>query len=171
MDEDNREKNLGSNQERVSGDLGGETFNFYFHIFRWPLLFVLIGEIILIILRQKAVYLWFINLLFFAVLTLWLYYTYRVRMIHVIILGSLAGFILGFLIALFKLIFERKLYLFFNLISESVITLLFGFLISAATYLLISKESRKNNILSIKKEKKGGELNGRGTNDESNSGR
>jgi len=156
----------------VSSDLAGQTFNFYFRIFRWPLLITLLAEIALIIFDQKLVYLWFINLIFFVGLTLWIKYSYKVKLAHIVVLSGLSGFILGFLMALFKLVWTRKGYLIFNLISESFITLFFGVLISSATFMLVSKEYKKNSILPFKlNKKKGGGSNGRKTKNGGKSGK
>ncbi|MDZ7798715.1 MAG: hypothetical protein U5L76_03820 [Patescibacteria group bacterium] len=148
----------------VSSDLAGQTFNFYFKIFRWPLLGVLLVEIVLIVLDQKLIYLWFVNLIFFVGLTLWIKYIYKVRLAHIVVLNGLSGFILGFLMALFKLIWTRKGYLIFNLITESFITLFFGVLISAATFMIITKDYKNHSILPFKlNKKKGGGSDGRET--------
>ena len=142
-DKDNEEK-------RISSDLAGQTFAYYFRLFRWPVLGVLIAEIVLIILDQGMVYLWFINLLLFVGLTLWIKKVYEGNFIQSLVLNGLAGLTLGFLIALFKLVWHHKVYLFFNIITETVKSLLFRLIISAATYIVITKEYKDHSLLPFK---------------------
>jgi hypothetical protein len=47
--------------------------------------------------------------------------------------GLLAGFILGFILAIFKLVWYYKLWTAFNLITEPVTTAILGFLVSGVT--------------------------------------
>lgn len=148
----------------VSGDLAGKRISYYFNLFKWPVLVALLAEIILIIINQPNVYLWFVNLLLFVSLTVWVKYVYNLRLGQTIILSVCAGFILGFLVALFKLIWWHKFYLFFNVVTETMMVTMAGLLLSGGTYLVISKEYRKKEeslFNFIKKNKKGGGENGK----------
>ena len=154
-------------EKRVASDLAGQTVAYYFRLFRGPVLAVLAAQIVLVILDQKAIYLWFINLLLFIGLTVWLKKGYKGTLFQALILNGSAGLVLGFLLALFKLVWYRQVYLFFNLITETGITFLFGLLIAASTYIVLTREYKEHSILPFKisnkdKElKKGGETNGR----------
>lgn len=148
----------------VSGDLAGKRISFYFNFFKWPVLVALLAEIILIIINQPDVYLWFINLLLFVSLTVWVKYVNNLRLSQTVILGVCAGFVLGFLVSLFKLIWWHKLYWLFNVVTETVLVAMAGLLLSGGTYLVISKEHRKKEeslFNFIKKNKKGGGENGK----------
>lgn len=148
----------------VSGDLAGKRISYYFNLFKWPVLVALLAEIILIITNQLVVYLWFVNLLLFVSLATWAKFVNNLRLGQTIILGICAGFILGFLVSLFKLIWWHKLYLFFNVVTETMIVTMTGLLLSGGTYLLISREYRKKEeslFNFIKKNKKGGGENGK----------
>ena len=138
------EKKPDSEAASTQGILASKPFAFYIRLMRWPLLTAIALEMILLALSQKEVYLWFINLLLFIFLALWAYKIYQLKLGQVITLGSVCGFILGLMISLFRLVWFHKLYLFFNIITETIITLLAGFLISGATFLIITKEYRKN---------------------------
>ena len=92
------------------GILASKPFAFYIRLMRWPLLFAIALEMILLALSQKEVYLWFINLLLFIFLTLWEHKVYQLRLGQVITLGSVCGFILGLMVSLFRLIWFQAVF-------------------------------------------------------------
>jgi len=135
-------------QNYAQGILGGRPLNFYFKIAIWPTLILVVIEIITSLLWNKEVLNWFLDFLLFIGLSWYFIKVYQAKQIQVIILSILSGLIIGLLMALFKLIWLHKVYWFFNLISEPLITALAGLLISAATYLfLIRKDNKKNKEL------------------------
>ena len=127
------------------GVLAGRPLNFYFKIVVWP-------AIILAVVEIAASFIWdinilvlnlFLDILLFIGLSWYFIRTYQAKQIQVIILSVISGLIIGFLWAIFRLIWEHKFYLFFNLITEPLITALAGLLISAASYLFFTREYRK----------------------------
>ncbi|MFA5070435.1 MAG: hypothetical protein WC528_04085 [Patescibacteria group bacterium] len=149
--------------EGISGDLFGKTIGFYFSLFRWPVLAALVIEIFLIVFDQRLIYIWFVNLIIFVFLALWGRKINQLRLGQILFLGFSAGLVLGLLVAIFKLIWLHKFYLFFNLMFEAVVTALAGLLLCGGTYLLMTKEYKNQNSFSkyLKKNKKGGGENGR----------
>jgi hypothetical protein len=148
----------------VSGDLAGRPISFYFRLFKWPVLAALVVEIFLIVFNQPNVYLWSVNLLIFIGLTVWAKQVYNLRLGQAVILGIVSGFVLGLFVSLFKLIWWHKLYLFFNIVTETITTAMAGLLLSGGTFLVLSKEYRKKEeslFNFLKKNKKGGGEDGK----------
>jgi DNA integrity scanning protein DisA with diadenylate cyclase activity len=130
-------------QNYAQNVLGGRPLNFYFKIVIWPAVILVVIEIIISLIWNKDVLNWFLDFLLFIGLSWYFIKSYQAKQIQVIILSIFSGLIIGFLLALFKLIWLHKVYLFFGLITESLITASAGLLISAASYLFFTREYKK----------------------------
>lgn len=121
--------------------LAGRDFLYYWRHFRWPFVIVLVADVVLYVLSQPMLYVIFIDLVYFIYLGWLMTKRERGTQAHVITLGVTAGLVLGLTASLFKLLYFWQLYLFFNIISETLITGLIGLLISAAVYRILHRQA------------------------------
>ncbi len=114
--------------------VAGQPLSFYWRTARWPALAAGIVEIILVIAGQPNAYLWGVNLVFFIGLPVWLKSKQNLIFGRVLALNVLTGLLIGLLVAAFRLVWERQLYLIFNLVTEPLVTAAGGFLIGALAF-------------------------------------
>ncbi|MFH0853424.1 MAG: hypothetical protein V1853_03390 [bacterium] len=134
--------------------VSGQPLGLYWRAMRLGVLIVTTLEIILIITDRPAVYLWTINMIFFLYLGWWLHSKKLITFGSAITMGMLSGFTIGIFVAIFRLAWERKAFLFFGLITEPLITAAGGLLLGALAFTIFKpKETIEKNI--PKQESKG----------------
>ncbi len=111
--------------------IAGQSLVFYWQSARIPALIAATVNVILIISKLQPVYLWGINLLLVIGLCIWLKLEERLSFGSAVALSSVAGFFSGAIVAVFRLIWERKLFLVFNLITEPLLTAAGAFALAA----------------------------------------
>src|SRR3989338_10779616 len=102
--------------------LAGQPLSFYWRTARWPAVAASVVEIILVIAGQPNVYLWGVNLVVFIGLSIWLKTKGHLVFGRILAVNVLSGLLIGLIVAAFRLVWERKLYLIFNLVTEPLIT-------------------------------------------------
>ncbi|MFC1663011.1 hypothetical protein ACFL04_02470 [Patescibacteria group bacterium] len=149
--------------------LAGKDFLYYWNLFRWPFFIALAVNIILYVTIQPMVYIIFTDFLYFVFLGWMMAKREKGTQIQTATLGTIAGLALGFFVSVFKLIYYWKVYLFFNIITETLATGLAGLLFGAAIYLILHRKSHIHKAIvpgsglntDKNKKAKGGEQHGR----------
>ena len=144
--------------------LGSKPLGFYFALIKFPIIFVVVVEIVYFLSQKSFNYVWIFDLVAFGYVAAILAKKHRLGYKEIVIGGGFTGLFIGLFVAVFKLIYFRKLFYFFNLISEPAITTLVGIFFGIAVgYVLlhIFKTNEKINKETFPPfgEKKGGELN------------
>jgi hypothetical protein len=111
--------------------IAGQPLVFYWNAARLPALIVATIDAVLIIANLQNVYLWGVHLLLFIGLTIWLKLDGHFSFGSSVTLCATAGLLTGAGVAVFRLIWERKLYLVFNLITEPLLTAAGGFILAS----------------------------------------
>lgn len=111
--------------------IAGQTLGFYWNAARIPALIAAVVNMILIITDQPPIYLWGVYLVVFVGLAFWLRTKKILTFGSAVTLGACAGLFAGLLVAVFRLVWERKLFLVFNIITEPLLTAAGGFILSA----------------------------------------
>ncbi|MFH0952323.1 MAG: hypothetical protein V1838_04000 [Patescibacteria group bacterium] len=148
--------------------LGGQDFLYYWRYFRWPFLIILATNVALYVLQQVMLYVIFVDIIYFIFLSWLIVKRLKGNQVQAATMGTISGLALGLMVSIFKLIYFWKVYLFFNIITETLITGLVGLLIGAASYLVWHGKSHIRQVIvpgsdlenSKKIEKKGGERSG-----------
>jgi len=142
LENDNQDK---SRPEEIV--VSGQPLGLYWRAMRPGLLIVTALEIILIITNQPTAYLWTLNMIFFLYLGWWLRTKKLITFGSSVTMGMLSGFTIGMFLAIFRLAWERKAFLLFNLITEPLITAAGGFLLGALAFTIFKpKETVEKNI-------------------------
>ncbi|USN53639.1 MAG: hypothetical protein H6760_00495 [Candidatus Nomurabacteria bacterium] len=115
----------------------------YWRMARWPVAAATLVNAALLAAQQPWPYLWGINVLSFLGLAYWLQLKKRLTFGSASAMGIVAGLSLGFFVAIFRLVIERHAYLFFNLITEPLLTAAGGFLFSTLLYSLLHRKPKK----------------------------
>lgn len=112
--------------------IGYHSLGFYFKVISLPVLVAVIVEIIYFYQQKNFDFVWLIDLIALGYLALIVIKKYHGKFQELAIACGISGLLIGFLSALFKLIYIRKFYLFLNLISETAITAISGIIIGLA---------------------------------------
>ena len=128
--------------------LGSRKVEFYFNLIKFPVIFAVVVGIVYSLTQNAFDLIWVVDFLAVGYVTVMLVKKHKGRFQEIAIACGMTGLLIGFFSALFKLIYSRKFYLIFNLISEPVITALVGIFVGLVIgYVLL-------NILPINGKKK-----------------
>lgn len=142
MDDIQPNQNEAPAEPPIDPPVAGQPLSFYWRSARWPALAASVVEIILAIAGQPSAYLWGVNLAVFIGLPLWLKSKQKLMFGRVLALNVLTGLLIGLIVAAFRLVWERKLYLIFNLITEPLVTAAGGLLIGALAFSVLGQSIR-----------------------------
>jgi len=143
MEEEKEFHSENDNQEKVKSDadrsdknednltlgkviLGSKPLGCYFALIKFPIIFVVVVEVIYFLSQKSFDYVWIFDLIAFGYVAALLAKKHQLGYKEIVIGGGLTGLFIGLFSAIFKLIYFGKLYYFFNLISEPAITVLVG---------------------------------------------
>ena len=118
--------------------VGGKNFDYYLGVIILPIIVVVVAEIFLIIYEASIYFFWIINIISFVYIAWAIYLRRKDSFTEAGTAAVMMGVIIGFLVAVFKLIYFHKVYLIFNLIAEPVRTGLLGLVIVWLVHLIIS---------------------------------
>lgn len=121
--------------------LAGHDFLYYWRHVRLPLLIAFVIGGVLYIFEQQMLYVLFVEFIYVLFVGWSAVKLYKGNQAQVIITGVIAGLTLGLALSLFKLFFFWKLYLFFNIVTETLVTGLAGLLAGAALYQILHRQT------------------------------
>lgn len=114
----------------------------YFKIIALPVLLAAVVQVCAFFVENTNLIIWLALIIIFIYLTFLLKYRYQASLKKVLTYLISVGCILGFIVALVKLILAYKFYLIFNLIAEPALFAAIGVLVGSLVYLLF-KNKRK----------------------------
>lgn len=138
-------------QSREEAVLAGWTLQSYLTRIRIPALAVVIAEMVLLIIWKYNVVVWLLDLALFVYLVV---STADLTFRRAAILGATAGFLAGFGIAIFRLIFIRDAYYILNLIAEPALTALLGAAVSSVFFQFLQQRQMKKVAAQAKRQEK-----------------
>ncbi|MDO8311208.1 MAG: hypothetical protein Q7T25_04645 [Sideroxyarcus sp.] len=114
--------------------------------FRYPLVIVVVAEMVLLILTKQNSVVWILHLGLFAYLVMT---TQGLTVRRAAMLGAFTGFFAGLGMAIFRLVFIRQIYYALNLIAEPALTAVLGGIVAATLFRFIrqrqeSRAAKKN---------------------------
>lgn len=124
-----------------SQPLAGHDFLYYWRRFRLPLVVAGVIAIVLYVFRQPMVYIIFVELVYLLFVAWFMIKRQQATQGQAIVADVLAGLVLGLIMSVFKLLFFWKLYLFFNIVTETLVTGLGGLLAGAALYTILHRQT------------------------------
>lgn len=130
-------------------EIAGLTMGFYFRVIIFPVILALAFSITYVLLNQFFDFVWIVYILAFLYITYAMASKNRGVYKQAVIANALAGLIMGFVFALFKLVWLGNFYLFFNLFVEPVLAALIGIAIAVVLVYIYSSliPQRKNNSI------------------------
>lgn len=160
------EKNISDNISQPDGNkesddlslkkisLGNRKLEFYFDIIKYPVVFAIVINVVYFFIRKSLDVMWVFDVMAFAYIAVFILKKRLGGRQEVFIACGISGLFIGFFMALFKLVYFRKFYLIFNLISEPFLTFIVGGFIGFAVAYAVLKPNKKDNNKSISKSKK-----------------
>ena len=133
--------------------LGDWQLGQYFKIIAWPVVLAEAFSVVYVLMNKFFDFIWVVNVLAFAFISHLIIQKHKGAYKQAVVANLLAGLIMGFVFALFKLIWLKSFYLFFNLIVEPVITALIGLAVAvvfAYVYSILPNKKSDSIINSIK---------------------
>ncbi|MFH1598563.1 MAG: hypothetical protein ABIB97_05910 [Patescibacteria group bacterium] len=118
--------------------VGGKNFDYYLGIILLPIIVVTIAEAVMIVFEVKVYFFWIINVVSFIYVGWAIYLRRRDSFTEAGTAAAMMGVLIGLLIAIFKIIYFRKVYLIFNLIAEPVRTGILGLVVVWLLHLILS---------------------------------
>lgn len=128
-------------------ELGGWPLGLYWRIIAWPTVLAGAFSIVYVLTNKFFDFIWVVNILAFAYITHLVVQKHAGQYKQAMTANLAAGLFLGFVFALFKLIWLKNFYLFFNLIVEPVLTALIGLAVAVIVVYIYSILSIKNKSL------------------------
>ncbi len=122
--------------------VGGKNFDYYLGVILLPVIVVVIAEIVMTIFEVSLYFIWAINVISFIYVAWAIYLRRKDTFTEAGTAVVMMGVLIGFLMAVFKLIYVYKVYLIFNLIAEPIRTGLLGLVIVWLIHLVISLTKR-----------------------------
>ena len=115
----------------------------FFKTIAIPVFLAAIVQISAFFIENTIIVVWLVNLIIFLYLTFLLKYKYKSSLKQLISYTITVGVILGFIVALVRLITNYEFYLIFNLIAEPAEFAAFGALLSCFIYLILKDKNKK----------------------------
>lgn len=126
--------------------IAGKDLGFYWRVARWPILLLLVLEIIIVISLDKYYYIhWIIEGLGLIFISLVLLRNYQVKLTTIMVTGGFLGVVLGMLIAIFEIIWYHKWWYILDLISRPIWMGLGGIIFCLIVTLILNIFIKKNN--------------------------
>lgn len=125
----------------IAQPLAGHDFLYYWRHLRLPLLVAVALSVVLSIFNQRMVYIIFLELIYLMFISWFMVKRKHSTRAQSIVMGTIAGLILGLVLSIFKLFYFWKLFLFFNIITETLVTGLAGMLAGAALYTILHRQT------------------------------
>jgi len=119
-EQDQVKKSVPENNEE-NDLIAGKSLGFYWKASKFFILLMVVLEIANVILELYQYGNWIIEIVLFAILTLWLIKRYRIKLAVVLFTSSMVGVIAGLLLAIFDTIWYRELWYLLNLIRKPCI--------------------------------------------------
>ena len=135
---------------------GDKKLEFYFDIIKYPIILATVINMVYFFIRDSIEVMWIFDILAFIYIATMVIKKKQGKQREVFIACGIAGLFMGLFIALFKFIYFRKFYLFFNLVSEPFLTFFVGGFVGVAVA-YISLKMFKKNKKEISSSKKGGD--------------
>lgn len=148
--EEKKENNQEQEKEPSLGKvpLASRTLDFYFKLIKFPIVFAVVLGGVYFFTTQALDFVWFIDLITIGYVAVVIIKKHQGKTQEIIISCGMTGLIIGFFNALFKLVYYRRFYLFFNLISEPFLTALVGIFVGLAIgfsfFKILEKDKRIN---------------------------
>lgn len=115
----------------------------YWQMAKWPVAVATLANAALLAAGQPWAYLWAANVALFLSLSFWLHTKKLLNIGSASAMGIISGLALGFFVAIFRLVIEREAYLFFNLITEPLVTAAGGLLFCTLYFSLTQRKNGK----------------------------
>lgn len=119
----------------------------YVRIIAWPVVLAQAFSIVYVLMNRFFDFVWVVNVLAFAYISHIVVQKHQGHYQQAVISNLIAGLVMGFIFALFKLIWQGSFYLFFNLIVEPILTALVGLAVAVVAVYLYSILPLKNKSL------------------------
>ncbi|MFA6392024.1 MAG: hypothetical protein WCW66_04730 [Patescibacteria group bacterium] len=135
---------------------GDKKLEYYFDIIKYPVVLTVVVNIVYFLIRKSFDIMWVFDIVAFIYIAYIIVKKKQGKITDAFIACGISGLFMGFFIAVFKFIYFRKFYLFFNIISEPFLTFIVGGFIGVAFAYIALKKFKKNKK-EISSTKKGGE--------------
>ncbi|MFA6272177.1 MAG: hypothetical protein WC693_03640 [Patescibacteria group bacterium] len=149
------EKNTSEKRNQIEGGNEGEDLSlkkislsdkkleFYFDVVKYPVVFAIVINIVYYYIRKTDA-MWVFDILAFVYIAIFILKKQLGKRAVVFIACGISGLFIGFFMAVFKLVYFRKFYLFFNLISEPFLTFIVGSFVGLVVAYIILRPNKKN---------------------------
>lgn len=137
-----------SAESGIDALIAGKSLGFYWKVGKFFILLMVVLEIANVILELYQYGNWIIEIVLFAILTLWLLKRYRVKIAVVLFASIMISIVAGLVLAIFDTIWYRELWYLLNLVRKPCIISAVGIGSTFIFYLLfqsiVFKQERKN---------------------------
>ncbi len=137
-----------SSTSEIDALIAGKSLGFYWKVSKFFILLMVVLEIANVILELYRYGNWIIEIVLFAILTLWLLKRYRVKIAVALFASIMISIVSGLLLAIFDTIWYRELWYLLNLVRKPCIISVVGIGSTFIFYLLfqsiIFKQERNN---------------------------
>ena len=124
--------------------LGDKKLEFYFDLIKYPVVFAIVINVVYFFIRKSFDVMWVFDIMAFTYIAVFILKKQLGKRVEVFIACGISGLFIGFFMAVFKLVYFRKFYLFFNLISEPFLTFIVGGFVGLAVAYIILKPNKKS---------------------------